>query len=320
MDEILGTTASPESTTSSCTVYKDDGTNSEDFRLSVVDKAFRCKTNLCKCSSQQSNLGYLQSASTYNSGDFSNLEQNGLYFTSDEVVVHNKPEDIWVSYLGNVYDLTPLIKKHKGTREIKPLLAFPGKDISNWFNQNGELRHCIHPNTGVRVPYLPYGPIPDVRPHVPTTIWRPNCECSFEENDKQGNPLRPWWRSTRYLIGKLTKCARPIRIVNMLTLDECTLNVCSEDKLSRILERLLMFNSQASSYTFKYDSRVLDMDKTLDENHIFDERESFLANYLPEDIYIPAIHLYFNDDLQWDLDSSDECEDLEYNSISGHPH
>lgn len=36
------------------------------------------------------------------------------YFTPAEVAQHNVPEDLWVSYLGSVYDLTPLALKYKG--------------------------------------------------------------------------------------------------------------------------------------------------------------------------------------------------------------
>lgn len=36
------------------------------------------------------------------------------YFTPAEVAQHNVPEDLWVSYLGSVYDLTPLARKYKG--------------------------------------------------------------------------------------------------------------------------------------------------------------------------------------------------------------
>lgn len=36
------------------------------------------------------------------------------YFTPAEVAQHNLPEDLWVSYLGYVYDLTPLAQEYKG--------------------------------------------------------------------------------------------------------------------------------------------------------------------------------------------------------------
>lgn len=36
------------------------------------------------------------------------------YFTPSEVSLHNTLGDLWVSYLGKVYDLTPLVNEFKG--------------------------------------------------------------------------------------------------------------------------------------------------------------------------------------------------------------
>ena len=36
------------------------------------------------------------------------------YFTPKEVAVHNTVDDLWVSFLGKVYNLTPLCEKYKG--------------------------------------------------------------------------------------------------------------------------------------------------------------------------------------------------------------
>lgn len=56
------------------------------------------------------------------------------YFTPSEVAAHNTPEDCWVSYLGRVYDLTPLCAAHAGSILLKPILSHAGKDISYWFD------------------------------------------------------------------------------------------------------------------------------------------------------------------------------------------
>jgi len=37
------------------------------------------------------------------------------YFTPNEVCTHNTIDDLWVSFLGKVYDLTPLCDKYKGS-------------------------------------------------------------------------------------------------------------------------------------------------------------------------------------------------------------
>ncbi|XP_060527710.1 cytochrome b5 domain-containing protein 1 isoform X2 [Cylas formicarius] len=161
-------------------------------------------------------------------------------FAPFEVVIHNKPQDCWVSLLGKVLDITPLIKEHENEQSIKPLIAMAGKDISHWFdNKTGEIRHYVHPETGANVPYCPYGPLPDVAETLPTPTWRPLSET-------------PWWKNDKFQIGLLSQRIRPIRIINMLTLTEVTINVCFEDTFHRILERYLMYNSDARSYTWRF--------------------------------------------------------------------
>ncbi|EDM04864.1 similar to novel protein (predicted) [Rattus norvegicus] len=56
------------------------------------------------------------------------------YFTPSEVAEHNQPEDLWVSYLGFVYNLTPLVQEFKGDLLLKPILEVAGQDISHWFD------------------------------------------------------------------------------------------------------------------------------------------------------------------------------------------
>ena len=36
------------------------------------------------------------------------------YFTPNEVSTHNSSKDIWVSFLGKVYNLSPLVDAHIG--------------------------------------------------------------------------------------------------------------------------------------------------------------------------------------------------------------
>ena len=36
------------------------------------------------------------------------------FFTPHEVAVHNAPDDLWMSWLGKVYNLTPLVAQLKG--------------------------------------------------------------------------------------------------------------------------------------------------------------------------------------------------------------
>jgi hypothetical protein len=73
--------------------------------------------------------------------------------------------------------------------------------------------------------------------------------------------------------------------------------VCSEEIMLEIQKRYLVYNLHAASYTWKYCGMNLDMYKTLEENGIPDEFEDFYQLNMDEDQYLPAVHLYFNDDL-----------------------
>lgn len=75
------------------------------------------------------------------------------------------------------------------------------------------------------------------------------------------------------------------------------IEVCSEETLNEILDRYTQMNVHAASYTWKRLGVVLDMAKNLEKNGIADEREELLELGMQPDEYIPAIHLYFNDDL-----------------------
>ena len=85
--------------------------------------------------------------------------------------------------------------------------------------------------------------------------------------------------------------------MNMLTKDDETIEVASEENMNEILDRYLDFNAHAASYTWKRLGKVLDMDGTLQENHIPDETAECLQLGMDPEEYIPTIHLYFDDDL-----------------------
>jgi len=88
-------------------------------------------------------------------------------------------------------------------------------------------------------------------------------------------------------IGHLTRQTRKIRITNVLSNQSdvlevsfhytlnfkqisqiycCIIQVCCEESLADIRERYLKYNSNAKSYTWKSSGRVLNMEKTLEEN------------------------------------------------------
>mmetsp|Transcript_34622 Transcript_34622/g.25781 ORF Transcript_34622/g.25781 Transcript_34622/m.25781 type:complete len:87 (-) Transcript_34622:35-295(-) len=83
----------------------------------------------------------------------------------------------------------------------------------------------------------------------------------------------------------------------MLTKNDDVLEVCQEETMNEILDRYLALNEHAASYTWKRLGRPLDMELTLEENDIPDESKEFIDLNIDEDAYIPAVHLYYNDDL-----------------------
>jgi len=206
------------------------------------------------------------------------------YFSSSEVASHNVSADCWVSFFGKVYDLTKLVHEHTGLL-VQPILRFAGQDISHWFDaKTREPKTHIDPVSGVRIPYCPYGRYVHIPPTEPRADWSTNY-------------VTPWWRDESYCIGLLSRRKRKIRVINTLSGQEHLLEVCSEETLDEILTRYLRVNAHASSYTWKRLGRVLNMQRTLAENGIPDESDELSALLIDPDEYIPALHVYFNDDL-----------------------
>lgn len=207
------------------------------------------------------------------------------FFTPGEVSLHNTIRDIWVSYLGKVYNLTPLCEEYSGDVLLKPIIGNAGKDISHWFDEKtGDIRTHIDKKTGIRKYYTPLGRFVHVPPPLPYSDWA---------NDFG----RPWWKDNKYEVGVLSSKTRFIRIVNTLTSQEHSIEVCSEENMEEILQRYLKYNAHAKSYTWKYDGLPLDMKRTLEENGIVDQDEQFYELSMDYEQWTPGIHLYFNDDL-----------------------
>jgi len=243
------------------------------------------------------------------------------YYTAAEVALHSSSKDLWVSFLGKVYNLTPLVTKYAGDVLLKPILNSGGKDISHWFNtenkdpitltekdsqasgissekeeveEEGEesekgdeekkIRVHIDRRTGCEVPFTPQGRFIHIPPPYPSAVW---------SNDFG----TPWWKDEAYCIGHLSQKTRKIRIINTLTSQEHTIELCSEEIMEEILNRFYKYNQHANSYTWKYNGKNLDMQKTLEQNGVKDEDEEFYELNFNEEEWLPSIHLYFNDDL-----------------------
>lgn len=205
------------------------------------------------------------------------------YYMPSEVAQHNTPEDCWLSWFGEVYDISPILEDNKGI-DTKPFVDSAGQDITHWFDP--ETRN-LRERFGDDLVRLSFTPLGDVL-HKPPAEPRSNWANDFAE---------PWWRDTTFRIASLSQKQRQIRIVNTLTHQEHVITVCVEETCGEILERYLDYNKHAGSYTWKRLGNILDMNLTLDENGVVDESEALTELGLPDDYYVPALHLYFNDDL-----------------------
>jgi len=228
-------------------------------------------------------------------------ELDRTYLTPNEVSMHSSPHaDCWVSFLGRVYNVTTLIQNNRGEL-IQPIADAAGKDISHWFDaKTGDVRRYMNLESGLQEYYTPMGRFLHIPPSNPTDDF----ETDFD---------LPWWldhlaEEPKYWVGRLSQRTRKIRIVNMLTKDEHTLEVCAEDTVEQIQNKYLAYNAHAASYVWKRlpnggegkDMILLDMSKTLDANLLRDEAEEFEELGMDDDSFVPSIHLYYKDDLTVD--------------------
>ncbi|KDO29445.1 hypothetical protein SPRG_05983 [Saprolegnia parasitica CBS 223.65] len=212
------------------------------------------------------------------------------YYTPEEVGIHKCADDCWLVVFGRVLDVTALIAAHRG-QLTQPLVQHAGEDITHWFDPlTREVKTHIDPDRNIRLPFLPYGRFLGVPPPEPVTDWN-----TLE--------LQPWWTDDAHCIGLMTENVRSIRVVNTLTHQSHSIQVCSEETLHEIQKRYidLQYNAHAGSYTWKYldghEFLPLDMDKTLTQNGVVDEAADFEKLHLDADEYQPIVHIYYNDDL-----------------------
>ncbi|XP_004306719.1 PREDICTED: delta(8)-fatty-acid desaturase-like [Fragaria vesca subsp. vesca] len=59
------------------------------------------------------------------------MEKNRKYITTEELRLHNKPDDLWISIQGKAYNVTDWVKDHPGGAE--PLMNLAGQDVTDAF-------------------------------------------------------------------------------------------------------------------------------------------------------------------------------------------
>jgi len=218
------------------------------------------------------------------------------WLTLTEVSSHATEDSIWVIINHIVFDITPVVKEYRGilvNPDLVPGLArveeftkafrqFAGTDISHWFtapeqDTSVDVLQYIEPVTNTKTSYLPHGLFPGVL--------------------HDGGNFREWWNQWDLVVGLLTFQSREIKITNMLAGVSNIIEVCKEETCEEILRRYLPLNNHARSYTWKYNLVPIDMNKTLEDNGIEDEREEFIALDMYNENYIPCLQLFYNDDL-----------------------
>ncbi|XP_037927149.1 cytochrome b5 domain-containing protein 1 [Hermetia illucens] len=175
------------------------------------------------------------------------------FYTSDEVVIHNQPDDAWFVVNNVVFDLTKMIRYHSepNSATMKYLSAFAGKDLSSYFDEHGEPRMQVSFVTGAKVPIFP---------------------AAYE---KLKADTAYWWDDSKYQIGRITRQERPIRLINTLTSHTDLMTVCEEDTIYDIQAKYRdLYNHHAGSYIWrkwtkngKVSGRLF-LNRTLTENGI----------------------------------------------------
>jgi hypothetical protein len=88
----------------------------------------------------------------------------------------------------------------------------------------------------------------------------------------------------------------------MLTRSDDVIKVCTEESLNDIKNRYIEYNRNSNSYTWKILNPqgqfiTLKSDLTLEQNGIADESDNYMKLGIDEDLYLPNLLIYYNDDL-----------------------
>ena len=151
------------------------------------------------------------------------------WFMRKDVAHHCHYGDLWLSLLGRVLDLTNLVSRHTGSA-VQPLIDAAGTDVSHWFDPStGDVRTHVSPITEHEAPYTPRRNGGVAFLHVP--------DHSRVASDVEAPPEVPWWRDESLVVGRLTARSRKVRLLNMESTLEVTLEVPSEEIIADIAAR-----------------------------------------------------------------------------------
>ena len=201
------------------------------------------------------------------------------FYTKYDLSQFNTVNKAYLSLFQNVFDLTKVLKDNQTTKNNDSVFKHVGKDISFLFNPKTKNPYAMDNNI-----------------KTSSLTKYDNEMLYFNVKGKEGEP---WFKDESLIVGRMTSREIKIRLVNTLNYLEHVLVVPIEETLDEICERYLRFNYHARSYTWKdIDGNVLDMRSTLVELGLSENYENLeYVQVDEEDIYIPSLYLYFNDDL-----------------------
>ncbi|XP_071888328.1 cytochrome b5 domain-containing protein 1 [Anas platyrhynchos] len=208
-------------------------------------------------------------------------QQRPRYFTPREVAAAARRGRPWLSALGRVFDLEPVLRERRGDPSLRPLLEALGTDISHWFDpQTGEPRTRVDPRTGCVSFRSPGAALLGDPPPTPSSDWV---------------PPPPWWRDPRREVGLLSAAPRLLRLLNTLTGQQHLLEVCGEETVEDIQRRALPWNANARNYTWRSGGVTLHPTLTLEENGVPDDTPELLRLAMDPVEFATTVLLYFRD-------------------------
>ena len=172
---------------------------------------------------------------------------------------------------------------------------------SNFINENIEIMTVYDHLISDKRYYYQFryelrAPMKDDNHRLMIILYEARHNCSDPWDFGVGIRILAAMRSFDFSILTICSDRKRYNISLPLTKNDDVVEVCSEECMNEILDRFLDLNEHAASYTWKRLGRPLDMEKTLEENDIPDETQEYISLDIDPDEYIPAIHIYYNDD------------------------
>ena len=207
------------------------------------------------------------------------------FFIKEDLKKHCLVNDGWVTIQGDVIDVTSVIKSNRSKKGVENIIKYLGNDMSHLFKGASKDPYIRNPILSEELAnndknYILHFPVHYI-------------------NDKSTLDVTPWYKDRSLIIGKMSKKEIKILITNILTYQEEYLVVPVEETLDEICNRYLDCNFHARSYTWKdINENVLNMNLTLIENNLISDLEALEYMEIPDEFKpVPAIYLFFNDDL-----------------------